>query len=79
MNTEPCECNMFILPLISWMYLLILITYAKKKWLKRKNQHYFYHCGTDRLIDFSPQLDLDALEDSGTPAGNLKIVHFGVV
>lgn len=25
------------------------------------------------------ELDLDALEDSGTPAGNLKIVHFGVV
>ena len=52
------------------MYLLILITNARK-WI--------CYCGTDRLIDFSPQLDLDALEDSGTPAGNLKIVHFGVV
>ena len=25
------------------------------------------------------QLDLDTLEERGSPAGNLKIVHFGVV
>ena len=31
------------------------------------------------LSDLFLQLELETLEERGSPAGNLKIVHFGVV